>query len=170
MVSMEPTRVLWYGCSPIHSPREQSSSTTKHDPRRPLHKIPRNHLLTTPQYTAAAKQSALDPTARAITSLSNVMKSDPKLASLISAPTLQDSDKKQIVSELEKHTGGADKSGTVKNFLSTLAENNRLGLLEGACEKFGELISAGRGEMELVITSAAVRYPTSTFTFFTCVV
>ena len=89
------------------------------------------------------------------------MKSDPKLASIISAPTLQEADKKQIVAELEKHTGGADKSGTVKNFLSTLAENNRLGLLEGACEKFAELISAGRGEMELTITSAAVCTPDS---------
>ena len=42
----------------------------------------------------------------------------------------------------------------MKNFLQTLAENNRLGLLEGVCEKFGELMSAYRGEMELVITSA----------------
>ena len=42
----------------------------------------------------------------------------------------------------------------MKNFLQTLAENNRLGLLEGVCEKFGELMGAYRGEMELVITSA----------------
>jgi F-type H+-transporting ATPase subunit O len=61
-----------------------------------------------------------------------------------------------IVSELEKHTGGADKSGTVKSFLDTLAVNNRLGLLEGVCEKFGELISASKGEIELRITSAQV--------------
>ena len=58
--------------------------------------------------------------------------------------------------ELEKHTGGADKGGTVKNFLATMAENNRLGLLEGVCEKFGILMSASRGEMELTVTSAAV--------------
>lgn len=62
------------------------------------------------------------------------------------------------MAELEKHTGGADKSGTVKNFLSTLAQNNRLGLLEGACEKFGELISAGKGELELRVVSAQVSY------------
>lgn len=42
----------------------------------------------------------------------------------------------------------------MKNFLQTLAENNRLGLLEGVCVKFGELMGAYRGEMELVITSA----------------
>jgi F-type H+-transporting ATPase subunit O len=43
----------------------------------------------------------------------------------------------------------------MKNFLQTLAENNRLGLLEGVCEKFQQLMGAHRGEMELVITSAS---------------
>jgi len=44
---------------------------------------------------------------------------------------------------------------TVKNFLETLAENNRLSYLEGACDKFAELMSAQRGEVELRVTSAA---------------
>jgi F-type H+-transporting ATPase subunit O len=44
----------------------------------------------------------------------------------------------------------------VKNFLTTLAENNRLGALEGVCEKFGQLMSAHKGEVELIVTSAAV--------------
>ena len=112
-----------------------------------------------PQYTAAAKQSALDNTSRAISSLVNIMKQDTKLQSILSTPTLQESDKSAIIGELEKHTGGADKSGTVKNFLSTLAQNNRLGILEGVCEKFSQLISAGKGEIELIITSAAVCRP-----------
>lgn len=98
----------------------------------------------------------LDPTSKAISSLSQILKSDPKLQTIIAAPTLSDSDKSQIVTELEKHTGGADKTGTVKNFLSALAENNRLGLLEGVCEKFGTLMSAAKGEVELVVTSASV--------------
>lgn len=66
-------------------------------------------------------------------------------------------DKSQIVAELAKHTGGADKGDTVKNFLKTLAENNRLSLLEGICEKFGILMGAYRGEVELIVTSASVR-------------
>ena len=53
---------------------------------------------------------------------------------------------------------GADKD-TVKNFLKTLADNNRLGILEGVCEKFGVLMSASRGEVELVVTSAQVGVP-----------
>ena len=52
--------------------------------------------------------------------------------------------------------GGSDKGKTVKNFLDTLAENNRLNILEGVCEKFGTLMGAARGEIELTITSAAV--------------
>ncbi|KAI7349225.1 hypothetical protein KC354_g13314, partial [Hortaea werneckii] len=42
-----------------------------------------------------------------------------------------------------------------KNFLQTLAENNRLSVLEGVCEKFSTLMSAARGEVEMTITSAA---------------
>ena len=43
----------------------------------------------------------------------------------------------------------------MKNFLDTLAANNRLGVLEGVVEKFGTLMSAYRGEVELTVTSAA---------------
>jgi F-type H+-transporting ATPase subunit O len=59
------------------------------------------------------------------------------------------------VAEIQKSTGVQDKSNTVQNFLATLAENNRLSVLEGVTTKFAELISASRGEVELIITSAA---------------
>jgi len=72
----------------------------------------------------------------------------------MTAPTLTSEDKSQIVAELQKHTG--DKSDTIKNFLTTLADYNRLGLLQGVCEKFGELMSAAKGEVELTVTSASV--------------
>jgi F-type H+-transporting ATPase subunit O len=112
-----------------------------------------------PQYTAAVKTSALDPTAKSLDSLSNVFKKDPKLATILQAPTLSVSDKQQVIAELQKHIGGQDKEGIVKNFLETLAANNRLGALEGVVEKFAQLISAQRGEVELVVTSAAVGWP-----------
>ena len=44
----------------------------------------------------------------------------------------------------------------MKNFLQTLAENNRLGVLEGVVDKFGVLMGAARGEVELTVTSAQV--------------
>ena len=108
------------------------------------------------QYTAAAKTSSLEPTARALTTLTDVFKKDPKLPSILGAPTLTTSDKSQIVQELQRHMGNVEKGETVKNFLKTLADNNRLGILEGVCEKFGILMSAAKGEMELVVQSASV--------------
>ena len=108
------------------------------------------------QYTAAVKSSSLDSVAKALNSLNEIYHRDPKLATIMTAPTLSAEDKSAIVAELQKHTGGADKADTVKNFLNTLAENNRLGLLKGVCEKFGELMGAARGEVELTVTSASV--------------
>ncbi|KAF2741005.1 OSCP-domain-containing protein [Polyplosphaeria fusca] len=105
-------------------------------------------------YTAAAKMNALDGTARSLDTLAGVFKKEKKLQSIISAPTLSASDKNQIVKELEKHIG-QDKDGVVKNLLATLAQNNRLGVLEGVLEKFGVLMGAHRGEIELTVTSAA---------------
>jgi F-type H+-transporting ATPase subunit O len=108
------------------------------------------------QYTAAAKTNALDSASKALASLGQVLKSDPKLGVILHAPTLTKKDKGEIIAELERHTGGQDKSKIVVQFMETLAENNRLGLLEGICEKFSVLMGASRGEMELVITSAQV--------------
>lgn len=111
------------------------------------------------QYTAAAKTNVLDPTAKSLETLSSLFKKDEKLAEVLRAPSLSVEDKKQIVQELEKHIGTPDKEGIVKNFLATLAENNRLSVLEGVAEKFGVLMGAHRGEIELVVTSATVRLP-----------
>jgi F-type H+-transporting ATPase subunit O len=88
--------------------------------------------------------------------LNSVFKRDTKLSSLIAAPTLSASDKTAIINELQKHTGGSG-GEILKNFLKTLAENNRLGVLENVCEKFGELMSAHKGEVEMIVTNAAVR-------------
>ena len=106
------------------------------------------------QYTAAVKTSSLEPTAKTLTSLDSLLKKDPKLATILAAPTLSPSDKSAIVAELEKAAGVQGE--TVKNFLQTLAENNRLSILPGVCEKFGELISAAHGEVEMTVTSATV--------------
>jgi len=87
-----------------------------------------------------------------------MFKRDAKLQDIMLAPSLSAADKNSIINELASKIGVQDKGDTVKNFLKTLAENNRLSVLEGVCEKFGTLMSAYRGEVELTITSAAVRY------------
>ena len=108
------------------------------------------------QYTAAAKTSSLEPTARALGTLGGLVEKDPKLATILAAPTLTAADKSAIVTELEKHLAAGAPSEAVRNFLRTLAENNRLGLLGEICDKFGQLVSAARGEVELTVTSAQV--------------
>lgn len=120
---------------------------------------PESRMLTScaiSQYTAAVKSSSLDPTAKALASLGALVQKDTKLNAILSAPTLSNEDKSAIVAELAKHAG-ASKDATVKNFLDTLAENNRLSLLGGVCEKFGTIMSAARGEVEMTVTSAQVR-------------
>lgn len=107
------------------------------------------------QYTAAVKSSSLEPTATALGKLNGLFEKDPKLATILSAPTLSTEDKSAIVAELEKNTGATNE--TVKNFLRTLAENNRLSLLGGVCSKFSELMSAAQGNVEMTVTSATVR-------------
>ncbi|GIZ39812.1 hypothetical protein CKM354_000318100 [Cercospora kikuchii] len=106
-------------------------------------------------YTAAAKNSSIDNVSKALENLNATFKKDSKLQALVTSPTLTVEDKKQIVAELQKTISVQDKTNTVSGFLNTLAENNRLSVLEGVTEKFAQLMSAARGEVELTITSAA---------------
>ena len=107
------------------------------------------------QYTAAAKTSTIDPTARALETLHRAFQSDAKLTAILTTPTLSDADKSMLVSELVRTSGAPASDKTIPNFLKTLAENNRLNLLRHVCEKFAELMSAHRGEVEMQVTSAA---------------
>ena len=85
--------------------------------------------------------------------LHSTFKKDAQLQKILSAPTLTVEDKQQIIAELQKTTGVTD--NTLKQFFETLAQNNRLAILEGVSEKFATLMSAARGEVEMTITSAS---------------
>ncbi|CAK7265003.1 ATP synthase F0 subcomplex subunit OSCP atp5 [Sporothrix epigloea] len=104
-------------------------------------------------YTAAVKTSTLDPTAKTLSALSALLSKDAKLGSILATPTLSSADKSAVVAELLKTTNSASQP-TVSHFLETLAENNRLGLLADVATKFGELIRAANGEVEMIVTSA----------------
>ncbi|CAG8947543.1 unnamed protein product [Penicillium salamii] len=129
------------------------SYATSQEVRAPVALFGVDGTYATALYTASSKSSALDQTARSIATLGETLKADKKLLNILGAPTLSNADKKSIVEELAK-VAGADKAGIVQNFLETLAENNRLGSLNGVCEKFGTLMGAHRGEIDLNITSA----------------
>jgi len=107
-------------------------------------------------YTASVKTSTLEGTSKALASLSDIFKKDTKLPGILNAPTLSAEDKSQIIQELQRHMGiVGDKADTVKNFLKTLADNNRLNILQGVCDKFAILMGASRGELDMTVTSAS---------------
>ncbi|KAL2833028.1 ATP synthase delta subunit-domain-containing protein [Aspergillus cavernicola] len=128
-------------------------ATATQEPKPPISLFGVGGTYATALYTASAKSSSLDATSKALINLGATLKADRKLNDILSTPTLTVSDKQAIVTELQK-VAGADKGDLLKNFLATLAENNRLGLLGDVCEKFAGLMSAHRGEIELIITSA----------------
>ena len=109
-------------------------------------------------YTAASKSSALDPTARSLMTLQSHFGRDPKLVSILTTPTLSTKDKEMLVGELIKLMGkdAESKGSVVRNFLETLGENNRMGVLPAVCDSFSKLMAAGRGEIEVTVTSASV--------------
>ncbi|KAI2784101.1 OSCP-domain-containing protein [Daldinia loculata] len=134
--------------------RSYAAAAATQDVKPPVAVYGLDGTYATALYTAAVKSSSLDPTAKALSALGDLLAKDPKLATILNTPTLSDSDKSAIISELQKNLGAVSSNETVKNFLATLAENNRLGILPGVSEKFGQIMSASRGEIELVVTSA----------------
>ncbi|KAL9593431.1 MAG: hypothetical protein Q9219_007556 [cf. Caloplaca sp. 3 TL-2023] len=132
-----------------------AQAAVAHDTKPPVAVFGLDGTYASALYTAAAKMSALDSTSKSLATLAEVFKRDTKLSDILHAPTLSSGDKSQIVQELQRHMGSLDKGETVKNFLKTLSDNNRLGILQGVCEKFAILMGAARGEMELTVTSAA---------------
>ncbi|KAL8695326.1 MAG: hypothetical protein Q9218_000225 [Villophora microphyllina] len=135
--------------------RSHAQAAAVHDTKPPVALFGLDGTYASALYTAAAKTSSLDSTSKSLATLAEVFKKDTKLSGILSAPSLSPGDKSQIVQELQRHMGGLDKGETIKNFLKTLSDNNRLGILRDVCDKFGVLMGAARGEMELTVTSAA---------------
>ncbi|KAI0402124.1 OSCP-domain-containing protein [Xylaria palmicola] len=136
------------------SVRSYAAAAAAQDVKPPISVYGLDGTYATALYTAATKTSNLDATARALNALGDLYTKDAKLATILATPTLSEGDKSAILVELQKSIGAAGTNETVKNFLATLAENNRLALLKGVCDKFGQLVSASRGELEMVVTSA----------------
>ncbi|GKT98199.1 atp synthase delta subunit [Fusarium langsethiae] len=143
-----PQRALALRAAPVRSFAAAASS----DVKSPVSVFGVDGTYASALYTAAVKTSSVDAAADALVKLGALIEKDPKLVAVLKTPTLADADKKAIVDELVKQINAKDE--TVKNFLATLAENNRLGLIPGVVDKFSTIISAARGEVELTVTSA----------------
>ncbi|KAL6816976.1 Mob1/phocein [Trichoderma camerunense] len=148
-----PQRAAALSVAPVRTFAAAAAS----EPKAPIAVFGLDGTYATALYTAASKTSTLDATAKELAKLGGILDKDAKLAGILSAPTLTPADKSAIVAELVKQAGAS--GATLKNFLDTLAENNRLGLLKGVTEKFGQIIAAARGEVEMTVTSAQALDP-----------
>jgi ATP synthase delta (OSCP) subunit len=82
---------------------------------------------------------------------------DSKLQSIVVNPALSHNEKADVVQLLtQTGGGGVEASKSVKNLLSVMSENGRLGQLDGVVAAFEKLMRAHKGEVDVVVTSAQV--------------
>lgn len=109
-------------------------------------------------YTAAAKDKALPQTASAVGKLRDLLASDKKARIILTDPSLSSEDKKTVISTITESVGG-DK--VFKGFLETLAENNRMSLIDEVVENYFKLQNAGEGLVEATVTSVSPLDPST---------
>ncbi|KAF9920550.1 ATP synthase F0 subcomplex subunit OSCP atp5 [Linnemannia zychae] len=102
-------------------------------------------------YTSAAKKSALDVVESDLNQIKRVVERDSKLREFLENPTINRNEKKKGVQQM---LAVGKYNELTKNFFDTLAENGRLYDTVKIINSFGSLMSAGRGEVQVTITSA----------------
>jgi len=111
-------------------------------------------------YNAALNQSpaALKQLDQELTTISSALQSTPSLKAFVNDPTISARDRSKGLEALYTAAQGPQKtpiSATTKNLLSILSENGRLRETPGVIEGFAALMSEYRGEVNVVVTSAA---------------
>ncbi|KAL4078477.1 OSCP/delta subunit of ATPase [Scleroderma yunnanense] len=113
-------------------------------------------------YSAALKRSPLLLTKvqTEVNTISKSINEVPELKEFIANPTLSANDRSVgLIALFARADGLGPKkepiSDITKNFFVVLAENGRLHETEGVIQGFNELVSKYRGELEVLVTSAA---------------
>ena len=102
-------------------------------------------------YSATIQQSDMAQTWKSLEKVENVIKGDPQLKVALTNPSLTKDDRVAVAKSISDKLA-LDK--TTANFLTVLAENNRLGNFSSVFEKFGLLNDAYNGVVEANVTSA----------------
>ncbi|EER30150.1 conserved hypothetical protein [Candida tropicalis MYA-3404] len=102
-------------------------------------------------YSATIQQSDMAQTWKSLEKVENVIKGDPQLKVALTNPSLTKDDRVAVAKSISDKLA-LDK--TTANFLTVLAENNRLGNFSSVFEKFGLLNDAYNGVVEAKVTSA----------------
>lgn len=102
-------------------------------------------------YAASVQESSVVNSFQGLTRIRELVKQDAKVGEFLTNPTLSKDDRAFVISTIGSNLK-LDK--TVTNFLSVLAENNRLAELDNIYAKFAVLKDADQGVVEAKITSA----------------
>ncbi|KAH7927124.1 OSCP, subunit 5 of the stator stalk of mitochondrial F1F0 ATP synthase [Leucogyrophana mollusca] len=113
-------------------------------------------------YSAALAKSpqVLSKVQTELTAISNSIKEVPELKAFVSNPTLSAKDRNSGLAAMFARAEGAGAkkepvSDITKNLFAVLSDNGRLGETQGVIEGFNELVAKYKGELEVVVTSAA---------------
>ncbi|KAF8324476.1 OSCP, subunit 5 of the stator stalk of mitochondrial F1F0 ATP synthase [Cantharellus anzutake] len=113
-------------------------------------------------YGAALKKSpqTLDAVQKELSAIGAAIKKDEKLASFVHNPTLTAKDRQaglQLLFQTAAASGAkkVEVSDITKNLFSVLAENGRLVEVQDVIAGFDGLVGKYKGELEVVVTSAA---------------
>lgn len=102
-------------------------------------------------YVAAAKDQVLPQTAASISKLADLLAADHKTKEILTDPSLSPADQENVIKVITENVQG-DK--VFSGFLSTLASNNRLNIIDEILADYQKLHNAGEGLVEATVTSA----------------
>jgi len=103
-------------------------------------------------FSAASKTGALDAAEGELKAVGDLFDSEPALAEYCNDPTINKFEKRDVVVDVLKASNFSD---LTVNFLSVIAEENRLTRSKGIINAFNTIMRARRGEVDCKITSAA---------------
>ncbi|XP_055544693.1 ATP synthase subunit O, mitochondrial [Wyeomyia smithii] len=102
-------------------------------------------------YSAASKNKVLDAVEKDLKGLQKQMRSDPKIRDLLIDPTTKRNVKAAALKEVSTRVKFNAATG---NLLAVLAENGRLGRLDGIINAFSLIMAAERGEVVCEVITA----------------
>ncbi|XP_065088741.1 ATP synthase subunit O, mitochondrial [Ochlerotatus camptorhynchus] len=102
-------------------------------------------------YSAASKTKALEAVEKDLKGLQRQMRADPNLRDLLINPTIKRSLKASALKDVSSRVKYNAATG---NLLTILAENGRLGRLDGIINAYTLIMAAERGEVVCEVTTA----------------
>merc|ERR1711973_11819 len=102
-------------------------------------------------YSAASKSQSLESAEVELNAVNQLLKEEVTLAEYCNDPTINKFDKRDVVVDVLKAQKFSD---LVVNFMSVVAEENRLKRSNGIISAFSKLMRAKRGEVECTVTTA----------------